>query len=221
MNSLEFLNNGIFGDNAALKKLDSSDKAVLLLLSDTHGDYSSVVNILKTYGKKADALLFSGDGLQDFLHIINNAIYDTSLRECLPSAICLVSGNSDSLRGILNLEAAREISSFQKNPEKILLFKEELFLTACGTKILLTHGHEFFVDYEFNTIGSFAKQNNCSIAIYGHTHFPLVEKINGIFLINPGSVSRPRGGSKRSFALLTLKKNKTPEIKFINYEDTY
>ncbi len=218
MNKLKLLKKGIFGDSDSLKNLEEMECAVLLLLSDSHGDSEAVINVFKNCGAKADALLFSGDGLQDMLHIINTAAYDAKLRDCLPSVLFLVSGNSDSLKYTANLEAASKIPSLQKNPEKILKFDENLFLNICGSKILLTHGHEFFVDYELSPLSFFTEQNGCGIAVYGHTHVPRVEKVNSALLINPGSVSRPRCGSKKSFAFLTLEKNKTPRVDFMTLD---
>ena len=50
--------------------------------------------------------------------------------------------------------------------------------------------------------------------VFGHTHVPLCEYYGDALLINPGSPSRPRGGSKPCFAVLTLQKGATPEVEF-------
>ncbi len=42
--------------------------------------------------------------------------------------------------------------------------------------------------------------------IFGHTHEPLIEKRNGLLLVNPGSVTDPRRGSKPACAVLRLEK---------------
>lgn len=73
-------------------------------------------------------------------------------------------------------------------------------------KILLTHGHEFYVDFEFDTISIYAKKQNCSIVVFGHTHVPLLKEANGILLINPGSTSRPRMGSKKKLCCFNNRK---------------
>lgn len=41
-------------------------------------------------------------------------------------------------------------------------------------------------------------------ALFGHTHIPLVEAQGDVLLVNPGSLSRPRGGSAPGCALLTI-----------------
>lgn len=58
-----------------------------------------------------------------------------------------------------------------------------------GLRLYITHGHLFSKKRIIKT----AKTYNCQIAIYGHTHIAEIEKIDDIYLINPGSVSYPRG----------------------------
>ena len=50
----------------------------------------------------------------------------------------------------------------------------------------------------------FLKKYNGDVLISGHTHMPLAKEENGLWLINPGSTSWPRGGSKRSYAVVTI-----------------
>lgn len=73
-----------------------------------------------------------------------------------------------------------------------------------GHKLYLTHGHSF----SRNSIESFltatAKANDCDIALFGHTHIPFNQEIDGVHLFNPGSPSRPRGLHKPSFGLIRI-----------------
>lgn len=59
-----------------------------------------------------------------------------------------------------------------------------------GIKILVVHGHEQHVKYEINysTLAEFAKNKDCNIAVFGHTHIPFEGETDNIKLINPGSV---------------------------------
>ena len=41
----------------------------------------------------------------------------------------------------------------------------------------------------------------CAAALFGHTHVAMMEEKDGLLILNPGSVSRPRNG-KASFAVL-------------------
>lgn len=73
-----------------------------------------------------------------------------------------------------------------------------------GRHLLITHGQYFgYFDREKKMI-QFLKKYNGDVLISGHTHMPLAKEENGLWLINPGSTSWPRGGSKRSYAVVTI-----------------
>ena len=59
-------------------------------------------------------------------------------------------------------------------------------------KAFLTHGHLYGVSVSEGRILDEAKSRNCGICFFGHTHRPVEEKKEGIFFINPGSLSYPR-----------------------------
>ncbi len=79
-------------------------------------------------------------------------------------------------------------------------------------RIFYCHGHNYGVKRELTALAAAAKARGCSIALYGHTHRAKIEKIDGITLINPGSLHYPleRGGS---YCYLVLHKDElTPTI---------
>ena len=70
-----------------------------------------------------------------------------------------------------------------------------------GRRFLLLHGH--------TTGGRLAllyaaKEQRADAVLFGHSHVASSETVQGILLLNPGSLSRPRGGRGPSLALLTL-----------------
>ena len=69
--------------------------------------------------------------------------------------------------------------------------------------ILFTHGHNFSVKYGKTRLLEFAKNLGCSITLYGHTHIPDITYAEGIYLVNPGSPSRPRE-CKPSYAVIDI-----------------
>ena len=69
-------------------------------------------------------------------------------------------------------------------------------------RILLTHGHKENVNMDVQRLLYVAEENDCIAACFGHTHVAYMEDFNGITLINPGSLTRPRDGSGGTFALL-------------------
>ena len=87
-----------------------------------------------------------------------------------------------------------------------------------GHKIMVTHGHNYGVSMDLYGISEEAAARECEIVLFGHTHKPVIEKKNGVLVINPGSVSFPRQeGRKPSYAILNLEEGKEPqaEIRFL------
>lgn len=80
--------------------------------------------------------------------------------------------------------------------------REILLLETPAGKIGVTHGHADKVDYTLQNITYTAKEYGCKAICFGHTHVPVNEMANGIRLLNPGSLTNPRGGSKPSCALI-------------------
>ena len=56
-------------------------------------------------------------------------------------------------------------------------------------KIFLTHGHEYGVKGDLQRLYYRASELGANVVIFGHTHQPLIQEINGILFLNPGSCS--------------------------------
>jgi len=63
-----------------------------------------------------------------------------------------------------------------------------------GVRILITHGHEQHVKTGILWLFREAKEENINIVLFGHTHRPEVEEVDGVLFVNPGSASRHHGG---------------------------
>lgn len=92
--------------------------------------------------------------------------------------------------------------------------KLDEYLEFEGFKIWLTHGHRYIEGDARSSLGFWAKQLEQDICVYGHTHIPMCEYYGENLLINPGSPSRPRGGSKPGFAVLTINRGEAPAVEF-------
>lgn len=68
--------------------------------------------------------------------------------------------------------------------------------------LLLTHGHTLHVKNSPLRLIYKARELGCKAALFGHTHLPAYEETDGIYLINPGSLSQPRDGSQGSYAMI-------------------
>ncbi|MCQ2550751.1 MAG: metallophosphoesterase [Clostridia bacterium] len=64
--------------------------------------------------------------------------------------------------------------------------------------ILVLHGHM----QDTQRIYYMACEKGCVAAVYGHTHIPVNTHWDGIHLINPGSITKPRDNSSGSYAII-------------------
>ena len=55
-------------------------------------------------------------------------------------------------------------------------------------KFFLTHGHDYGVKSTALPLVLAAQEQGARYALFGHTHIPVIEDVQGITLINPGSV---------------------------------
>ena len=82
----------------------------------------------------------------------------------------------------------------------------ELILTIENKKFFITHGHNYGVKFTLNSLLKEAKKHKADFVLFGHSHTSLVKTMDDIVFINPGAVSRVRGGNN-TFAILTLENN--------------
>lgn len=73
-----------------------------------------------------------------------------------------------------------------------------------GMSILITHGHRFGYFNRELAMNDALTRNNCQILLCGHTHIPMFVQDGLFYYINPGSISLPRGGSDKSYAVVTI-----------------
>lgn len=65
-------------------------------------------------------------------------------------------------------------------------FPQRLITFADNIKIFACHGHLYNVKNDITPLFYAAKQENCRIALYGHTHIPFSEEYDGVHIFNPG-----------------------------------
>lgn len=89
-------------------------------------------------------------------------------------------------------------------------------IAIIGThRVFYTHGHLYGVKSGIGAITQKARQLDCDIALFGHTHISHTSYENGIYVVNPGSCSAPRQGGP-SYAVIDIEKNGImPIIKYI------
>ena len=69
-------------------------------------------------------------------------------------------------------------------------------------RVFLTHGHLYDVKYTMRSLVNAAKENDCDVVMYGHTHYPELSAEEGVTILNPVSISLPRQpGREPSFVV--------------------
>lgn len=85
--------------------------------------------------------------------------------------------------------------------------------------LLLTHGHKFSCKVSYDGLVNEAKRVGADIVLYGHTHQPEIEEVEGITIINPGSLCYPRQFDRRgTYAVLNVSAegNIEPAIRYVD-----
>ena len=75
--------------------------------------------------------------------------------------------------------------------------------TVGGVRIFAVHGHMFNVKHEpgLDSLAAAAGETGADLALFGHTHRPLLENRREITFLNPGAIGRVR---RPTYALLSI-----------------
>lgn len=71
--------------------------------------------------------------------------------------------------------------------------KREIYTTLGGLNFFIVHGNRHDVNFTTDLLVDQAKKTGCDVVCFGHTHRCNFSHEDGIILINPGSLSFPRG----------------------------
>lgn len=135
----------------------------ILVMSDSHGKNENVKHAMEHVRQDF------GD-FQMLIHL--GDVGDRHDIESLASVPCyIVRGNTDYDPKLLDVN-----------------------IISAGThRIFATHGHRYQVDFGLSLLRYAALENDCNIAMFGHTHVPFLEENpDDVTILNPGSISRPR-----------------------------
>ncbi len=130
------------------------------VVSDTHGAKRQMRQLMDAL-PRVGAFCFLGDREAD-----GDLLYEL-LRERQPDALFIaVCGNNDF---VSTLPTTMEVP-------------------LSGVKTLITHGHPFRVKATLLPLQLRAKERECGLALFGHTHAFLDEDADGVRLVNPGAL---------------------------------
>lgn len=96
-----------------------------------------------------------------------------------------------------------------------LIYPSCLVMEIINYKIMLVHGHEFNVKFNFNNLKFAAEEKEVDIVIFGHTHVAFSEREGNIVYFNPGSVQETK--NKSSIGLIKLRE----DVKYIDTKIVY
>lgn len=128
------------------------------VFSDSHLWADGMLRAIEA--ERPDAMFFLGDGERD-LQLVERRLPD------LP--VYAVRGNCDS---------------WSELPNWLLCELDN------GKTVFFTHGHLFGVkrDPEFTDLIEAALSCGADIALFGHTHEAYLDEVNGLTILNPGSI---------------------------------
>ena len=154
-----------------------------LIASDIHGAAEPAGMISRIYKDGSfDRLLLLGDLLY---HGPRNNLPESYDPKKVIGILSELSDCITSVRGNCEAEVDQMVLPFPVLSESALVF-------ADGLSIFLTHGHIWTPEKHPGGIDAFFS---------GHTHIPVLEKKDGPTVLNPGSISLPKGGYDPSYAI--------------------
>lgn len=82
--------------------------------------------------------------------------------------------------------------------------REEEFMLG-SKRVFISHGHNYYVSLDPETIKGEGRARNADIVMFGHTHRPYLDVDKDITVLNPGSLSYPRQEGRRgSYMILEM-----------------
>ena len=157
-----------------------------LIASDLHGSAYYCERLLEAYEREqADRLLLLGD-------LLYHGPRNDLPREYAPKRVTeLLNAKKNEIlavRGNCEAEVDQMVLAFPVLADYCLL--------SVGTRLIFaTHGHVF-------NAGNLPPLQPGDVLLHGHTHVPTCETVNGILVLNPGSVSIPKQNAPRGYMTL-------------------
>jgi hypothetical protein len=98
-------------------------------------------------------------------------------------------------------------------------YEEETVVEMAGLKILCVHGHNFDVHWGLDKLANHARSLGCKIALFGHTHIYRTEQVGSLYIMNPGSLERPRGGNRPTYGTIEVSDTGSVSMNIVAYKE--
>lgn len=86
--------------------------------------------------------------------------------------------------------------------------KSEILLPIENVRILLSHGHQHGVKSGLSKLAFRAVDMGADLVLYGHTHIPDIQELQGITLMNPGQIERHDEYGPASYGIVEVNDGK-------------
>jgi putative phosphoesterase len=100
-----------------------------------------------------------------------------------------------------------DIRYVRGNNDYASAYPDQLVVDVPGARILCVHGHRHAVYYGTDTLLEIARNLECNVVCFGHTHRRYESYEDGIYILNPGSCSCPRDGKPPSYGFVDVTDN--------------
>ncbi len=97
------------------------------------------------------------------------------------------------------------------------IYEEDKIFEIGGKKFFITHGHKYGVRYRLDNLMYKGEEVGADIILFGHTHVPVILKESNMMIMNPGSVSYPRGFAReKTFGIIEVRNTVSMTIEKID-----
>lgn len=117
-----------------------------------------------------------------------------ALKSAGPMDIWLHAGDHWQDAYIISHLSGKPVITVAGNCDSLPGAKIDEFIEISGRRIWLTHGHRYGAKAGTEKLVRFGCQFEAHAVVFGHTHIPVIERHDGILLVNPGSAAYPRYG---------------------------
>ncbi len=108
--------------------------------------------------------------------------------------------------------------SVQGNNDSYHMYPETVILNLHGYRALVVHGHRVSIQHRLKQLAALAKESECQFVFFGHSHVFADDTVDGIRIMNPGSIWRSRDGREKSYGVFEIDQNHQISFTFHAYK---
>lgn len=123
------------------------------------------------------------------VHRRTSALFDIVERHLKNADLFINLGDSaNEVEELLMVYPDLKIECVAGNCDFTSTYPPSKLLECGGKRVFITHGHPFYVKHGYEVLMQKARDVKADICLFGHTHTPYCEIVDGIYYMNPGAV---------------------------------